>query len=333
MVNIGHLVGLAGGQFKCEQLGVSDGKAESEIETIDHGFEGVGPPIHLDDCAELPVGFCHNGGRSREGIDLVHARRNKFMSSGRRRRVGINRVRVESCIQLSGNSVETLVAEIERAVTVKGQRNVWIRWHAGVRNRRGDSARRVNGVEIVAEISEVQLSTDFGKSEGVEPQSGLANDRLLARRRIDFHKIPCITAGSCKAEQRTVFPPHQIAQAVGCPVVDRLELPVRKVTPRSNLQGFFGALYPVYVRGEAYREARQGTEAIAEFQKILDHRGTVISDVIGALAHLQLGRAYAATGDKAKAKSAYQDFLNPWKDADPDIPVLKQARTEYTKFQ
>jgi tetratricopeptide (TPR) repeat protein len=104
-------------------------------------------------------------------------------------------------------------------------------------------------------------------------------------------------------------------------------------TPRSNLQGFFGALYPVYVRGKAYLAARQGTEAIAEFQKILDHRGIVISDVPGALAHLELGRAYALAGDKAKAKAAYQDFLNLWKDADPDIPILKQAKAEYAKLQ
>jgi eukaryotic-like serine/threonine-protein kinase len=104
-------------------------------------------------------------------------------------------------------------------------------------------------------------------------------------------------------------------------------------TPRSNLQGFFGALYPVYVRGETYLAARQGTEAIAEFQKILDHRGIVISDPIGALAHLQMGRAYAVAGDKAKAKSAYQNFLSLWKDADPNIPILKQAKAEYAELQ
>jgi len=104
-------------------------------------------------------------------------------------------------------------------------------------------------------------------------------------------------------------------------------------TPRSNLQGFFGALYPVYIRGEAYLAAGEGTEAVAEFQKILDHRGIVISDVIGALAHLQLGRAYAVAGDKVKAKFAYQNFLNLWKDADLNIPVLEQARTEYAKLR
>jgi len=104
-------------------------------------------------------------------------------------------------------------------------------------------------------------------------------------------------------------------------------------TPRSNLQGFFGALYPVYVRGEAYLAAGRGTEATAEFQKILNHRGIVISDVIGALAQLQMARAYAISGDKAKARSAYQDFLSLWKDGDPDIPILKQAKAEFAKLQ
>ena len=93
--------------------------------------------------------------------------------------------------------------------------------------------------------------------------------------------------------------------------------------------GYFGMLYPVYVRGLAYLAAHQGTEAAAEFQKILDHRGIVVSDPIGALAHLQLGRAYAMSGDKTKARTAYQDFLTLWKDADPDIPILKQAKAEY----
>ena len=104
-------------------------------------------------------------------------------------------------------------------------------------------------------------------------------------------------------------------------------------TPRSNLQGFFGALYPVYVRGQAYLTLHQGTEAAAEFQKILDHRGVVISDPIGALAHLQLGRTFALSGDKTGAKTAYQDFLRLWRNADPDIPVLKQAKAEFAKLQ
>ena len=92
-------------------------------------------------------------------------------------------------------------------------------------------------------------------------------------------------------------------------------------------------LYPVYVRGEAYLAARKGSEAAAEFQKILDHRGIVLNEPIGALAHLQLGRAYAMQGDKVRSRAAYQDFLTLWKDADPDIPILIQAKAEYTKLR
>jgi serine/threonine protein kinase/Tfp pilus assembly protein PilF len=95
--------------------------------------------------------------------------------------------------------------------------------------------------------------------------------------------------------------------------------------------GFLTALYPVYVRGEAYLAAHQGNEAAVEFQKILDHRGIVLNEPIGALAHLQVARAYAMQGDTAKAKAAYQDFLTLWKGADPDIPILKQAKADYAK--
>jgi eukaryotic-like serine/threonine-protein kinase len=99
--------------------------------------------------------------------------------------------------------------------------------------------------------------------------------------------------------------------------------------------GYLGSLclYPVYVRGRAYLSANQGIEAAAEFQKILDHRGIVFNEPIGALAHLQIGRAYAMQGDTAKAKVAYQDFLTLWKDADPDIPVLIAAKSEYAKLK
>jgi DNA-binding winged helix-turn-helix (wHTH) protein/tetratricopeptide (TPR) repeat protein len=94
-----------------------------------------------------------------------------------------------------------------------------------------------------------------------------------------------------------------------------------------------GALYPAYVRGEAYLAMHQGREAVVEFQKVLDHRGIVLSDPIGALAHLQLGRAYALAADTRNARMAYTDFLALWKDADPGIPILKQARSEYAKLQ
>src|SRR5262249_55130617 len=94
-----------------------------------------------------------------------------------------------------------------------------------------------------------------------------------------------------------------------------------------------GNLYPVYLRGQAFLIAHQGKEAVAEFQKLLDHRGIVVNFPAGALAHVQLGRAYAMAGDTSKAKAAYQDFLTLWKDANPDIPILKEAKAESAKLQ
>jgi tetratricopeptide (TPR) repeat protein len=93
------------------------------------------------------------------------------------------------------------------------------------------------------------------------------------------------------------------------------------------------ALYPIYLRGEAFLAARKGVPAATEFQKILDHPGAVANEPIGALAHLGLGRAYAVAGDSAKAKTAYQDFFALWKNADPDIPILQQAKAEYAKLK
>ena len=117
--------------------------------------------------------------------------------------------------------------------------------------------------------------------------------------------------------------------------IDLLQVsrPYDRGVPPSIAPAFIGPFYTVYVRGLAYLAAHQGSEAAAEFQKILDGRSIVVSDPVGALAHLQLGRALALSGDKTKAKTAYQDFLTLWKDADADIPILKQARAEYVKLQ
>jgi tetratricopeptide (TPR) repeat protein len=87
-------------------------------------------------------------------------------------------------------------------------------------------------------------------------------------------------------------------------------------------------MYPVYVRGEAFLAEGRGAEAAVEFQKILNHSGVVVSDPVGALARLELGRAYGVAGNGTKAKAAYKDFLALWRDADADIPVLMEARSE-----
>ncbi len=96
---------------------------------------------------------------------------------------------------------------------------------------------------------------------------------------------------------------------------------------------YLGGLHSAYVRGDALVAGHKYAEAIAEFQKILDHRGIVGADPIGALAHLQLGRTFALAGDPVKARRAYDDFLALWKDADSDVPILVQAKAEYARLQ
>jgi len=97
--------------------------------------------------------------------------------------------------------------------------------------------------------------------------------------------------------------------------------------------GFFGNLYPSYVRGMVYLAGNHGAEATAEFRKILDHPAIFLSDPVGPMARLQLGRALAISGEKAKARNAYEDFLTLWKDADADIPIFKQAQAEYARIR
>jgi hypothetical protein len=110
-----------------------------------------------------------------------------------------------------------------------------------------------------------------------------------------------------------------------------------KVAGSIELGGLTGNLAifmsPPYVRGEAYLMLHDGNRAAAEFQKFIDHRGLVVNLPWGALARLGLARAYALQGDTARARGAYQDFLTLWKDADPDVPILKEAKVEYAKLR
>src|SRR5258708_841670 len=105
-----------------------------------------------------------------------------------------------------------------------------------------------------------------------------------------------------------------------------------ELTVSGSGSGIFGNLYPVYLRGQACLLAHRGSEAAAQFQKILDHRGIVFADPVGALSRLQLARAFVLSGDTAKAKNAYQDFLTLCKDPDPHIPILNQPKPEYPKL-
>jgi len=152
-------------------------------------------------------------------------------------------------------------------------------------------------------------------------------------------------AAKLAAELDTAFPLDTLVQRYWLPTI-RAAIALERKDPRRAIEllqtssmielGSPGAfdvlpLCPVYLRGEAYLMLRDGKAAAAEFQKFIDHPGVVANFPWGVLARLGLGRAYA-TEDDAKARTAYQDFLTLWKDADPDVPILKQAKTEYAKF-
>ena len=110
-------------------------------------------------------------------------------------------------------------------------------------------------------------------------------------------------------------------------------VPYERAIPPTAFNFFFGSLYPVYVRAQAYAANGQHQQAVAEFQKILDHRGLMMGDPAGARALLDKARSLARAGDQMGARVAYQEFLLLWKDADPDVPVLAQARAEYAKLK
>ena len=114
--------------------------------------------------------------------------------------------------------------------------------------------------------------------------------------------------------------------------IKRLEASDALELAQPGVQEPFGNMYPTYVRGLAYLKANQGENAAKEFQRILDHRGLVLNFIIGALAHLQMARAQVMIGDKDAARKSYQEFLTLWKDADPDIPIYRQAKAEYKKL-
>jgi predicted Zn-dependent protease len=142
-------------------------------------------------------------------------------------------------------------------------------------------------------------------------------------------------------ELQEKFPSDTMLQSYWLPTI-RAAIELDRKNPSGALErlqgaasydlGADGSLYPAYVRGQAFLMMHQGSAAAAEFYKIIKHPGIVWNSTTGALAKLGLARAYALQGDSAKARAAYLDFLNLWKDADPDIPILKQAKAEYARL-
>ena len=234
--------------------------------------------------------------------------------------------RVQAASRLSRRALDMAqqAGQKEKAATYQAAEAVWQAFF-------GDGPAAKRSATAALQLSngrDVEYSTAFALAlAGDLPRAqSLADDlerRFPEDTSVQFNYLPAL---------RALFALNHSEPAKAIELL-QVAVPYELAVPAVDFNAFFGGLYPVYVRGLAYLAAHQGAEAAAEFQKILNHRGIVVSDPIGALAHLQLGRAYTLQGDTAKAKAAYQDFLVLWKDADPDIPILKQAKAEYAKLQ
>jgi Flp pilus assembly protein TadD/predicted Ser/Thr protein kinase len=172
------------------------------------------------------------------------------------------------------------------------------------------------------------LSTDRDTQYGVALALAFAGDGSRAEARADHlaEQFPEDTA-----VQYCYLPMIRAFLALGRSDSSKAIEALRPAVPYEL--GAAGGLYPAYASGQAYLAAGEGTEAAVEFQKVRDQPGVVQNDPIGALVHLGLARAYILQDDTAKARAAYQDFLTLWKDADPDIPILKEAKAEYAKLK
>jgi tetratricopeptide (TPR) repeat protein len=220
--------------------------------------------------------------------------------------------------------------------------------------RAADSARRAQEKETAAEyeghnsVREGLVGLmDFAKEDA---QSALAT--IKGKHGEGFSAIAFALAGDVANANRAIddltkrFPQNNVVQTRYLPMARsalalnsrNAQAAIEALSPAAPYElghtneDFTFALYPIYFRGQAYLAAKNWAGAAAEFQKILDHPGIVGNEPIGALAHLGIARAYSLSGNSAKARTAYQDFFALWKNADPDVPILKQAKAEYAKL-
>ena len=218
-----------------------------------------------------------------------------------------------------------------------------------------DSADRNNARETAAvwQVNAALREAEFGNPAQARQAADAALHLAPGRDVQVLAALALAQAGEIPQVQRLLdklnsdFPLNTILQNYWLPTI-RAELEVRRGNAAKAIEGLQAAsayelgqapplmpasMYPVYVRGQVYLKVGQGQQAAAEFQKIVDHPGVVLNFPLGALAHLGLGRAYALAGDKVKARRAYQDFLALWRDADADIPILKQANADYKQLE
>jgi tetratricopeptide (TPR) repeat protein len=235
--------------------------------------------------------------------------------------------RLQAARRSSSRAVDRALQEEEResAASYQAARAVW---EAACGNA-GEAKTSAIAALALSKGRDVEYAASLALAlSGRSSQSQLLADDLEKRFPEDtfakFTYVPVLRALSALEDGK----PAESVERL------RIALPYELAVNGLNFNHFYlGGLHSAYVRGKALLAANQYAEAAAEFQKILDHRGLVGADPIGALAHLQLGRAFVLSGDKIKAKAAYQEFLTLWRDGDSDIPILVQAKTEYTRLR
>jgi eukaryotic-like serine/threonine-protein kinase len=234
--------------------------------------------------------------------------------------------RLQLARQSSNRAIDLARQEggLEAAATYQAARAVW----EAVCGNAAEGKRNAMAALALSSGRDVEYASGLARGfSGDSSQSqGLADDlekRLPEDTFVKFTYVPVLRALAAleRGKPRDSVERLQIA------------LPYELAVNGLNFNFYLGGLHSGYVRGEALLAAHRYAEAAAEFQKILDHRGIVGLDPIGALARVQMGRAFALSGDLAKSKTAYQDFLTLWKDADPDVPILRQAQAEYARLQ
>jgi len=234
--------------------------------------------------------------------------------------------RLQAAQRSSSRAVDLALQEGDReaAASYRAARAVW---EAVCGNAAGGKASAMAALEV-SKGRDVQyaaglalaLSGDASRSEAL---AGDLEKRLPEDTFVRFTYAPVLRALAALGRGKPADSLERL----------QIALPYELAVNGLNFgHGYLGGLHSAYVRGEAFLALHRYAEAAAEFQKILDHRGIVGLDPIGALAHLQLGRAYGSSGDKAKAKAAYEAFLALWKDADADVPILKTAKAEYSRM-
>ncbi len=216
-------------------------------------------------------------------------------------------------------------------------------------SKAADLARRGKFDEIAARITALHAENEALVGNATQARERAAAALALSRNRPTMllsASALALAGDTAKAsaiadEVGKLFPLHTFVNSIFLPSI-RAQIEIERGNPSRAIEllqaaspyefGSMARVLPNYIRGQAYLKGRQGSEAGVEFQKILDHRGGCLTSPECSLAHLGLGRARALSGDNAGARTAYQDFFALWKDADPDVPILKEAKAEYAKL-